>query len=228
MKNHEVIHTGSKDFVCNVCNRAFARKISLDDHMLTHLEGDSFKCVLCPKSFAADVLLQRHLRRQHTPNETYMHLLNSIQSQLWCTVCGEQFTLKKNLERHMLMHAGAKSFSCNVCGKEFSRKASLDLHFVSQHSDVKPFACELCDLSFSLKVYLVRHVRSQHSNERPFSCDDCGKGFVDKSDLKKHRVVHTGQLVKSKQLTFFYIKNRISFSFQSSKLLIMILPSFFP
>ena len=42
-----------------------------------------------------------------------------------------------------------------------------------------------------LKVH--RHV---HAHEKPFKCDFCGIGFKQKSNMQKHRRIHTGDKYK--------------------------------
>jgi uncharacterized Zn-finger protein len=38
-----------------------------------------------------------------------------------CYKCGKQFTMKRNLTRHMKTHVQySQTYSCNMCGKEFS------------------------------------------------------------------------------------------------------------
>ncbi|XP_006824171.1 uncharacterized protein LOC102800530 [Saccoglossus kowalevskii] len=38
-----------------------------------------------------------------------------------CSMCNKEFTLKKNLKRHELIHLGIKPFNCEICWKTFTR-----------------------------------------------------------------------------------------------------------
>ena len=79
-----------------------------------------------------------------------------------CKECSKQFTLKGNLKRHLLTHAGVKPFKCHTCNKGFSRKADLEIH------------------------------QRVHTGEKPYPCPhvQCGKRFARISDLRSHERTH--------------------------------------
>jgi len=58
-----------------------------------------------------------------------------------------------------------------------------------------PFACDKCGLTFKKEHLLLAHVRVDHEGKQPYLCSfpNCEKGFSRPSDLRKHRLVHTGE-----------------------------------
>uniref|UniRef100_A0A8K9Y5T7 C2H2-type domain-containing protein n=1 Tax=Oncorhynchus mykiss TaxID=8022 RepID=A0A8K9Y5T7_ONCMY len=133
-----------------------------------------------------------------------------------CRDCGETFSLKSDLQRHVtlpkkrlsescfckkrynstcklkahvrLCHGG-KPCTCPVCGKTFRYKGDLSNH-MSTHTGEKPFTCGHCGKSFNRKEHLTAH-KLTHTGEKPFSCGDCGKSFNRKEHLTMHKRTHT-------------------------------------
>ncbi|XP_064420193.1 zinc finger and BTB domain-containing protein 26 [Latimeria chalumnae] len=104
------------------------------------------KCPKCTRVF-------RHL-------ENYAHHLK-MHKLFMCLLCGNTFTQKGNLHRHMRVHAGIKPFQCKICGKTFSQKCSLQDH-LNLHSGDKPHKCNYCDMVFAHKPVLRKHLKQIH------------------------------------------------------------------
>ena len=64
------------------------------------------------------------------------------------------------------------------------------------------YMCYNCELSFNSRWELMEHKKTQHSfpsvkrsdfNKKVVSCEFCSYKSLNKSDLKRHRMVHTGE-----------------------------------
>ncbi|XP_068087133.1 zinc finger protein OZF-like, partial [Anabrus simplex] len=108
-----------------------------------------------------------------------------------CNICGEFFSHKVNLNRHMRTHTRDNKHWCNVCDKSFREEVHLILH-MRTHTGEKPHFCNVCSKSYSLKCVLTRHMRN-HTGQKPHCCDVCGKSFSQKYHLGDHMRTHTGE-----------------------------------
>lgn len=117
-----------------------------------------------------------------------------------CEICSKVFHSKAHLNRHQIVHSGAKPFLCEVCGTGFSQKSSLKLHVMS-HTGLNPHKCDICGQCFRFKPSLQSHIISLHwptaaSNlvtKKQYCCDHCGKQFATAYKLKRHYRCHTGE-----------------------------------
>ena len=69
----------SKDFVCEICGKAYANKHFLARHKQTHVGIKPFQRTICAKSFLFKSALKEHLR-MHTGEKT-IHM-----PTLWCVL----------------------------------------------------------------------------------------------------------------------------------------------
>ena len=69
-----------------------------------------------------------------------------------CPVCGKTFSVKGNLQKHMILHEGTRSYICDLCGNAYKDPDGLKAH-MKRHGE-KKFACDMCELKFhSISTY---------------------------------------------------------------------------
>ncbi|XP_051783925.1 zinc finger protein 660-like isoform X2 [Erpetoichthys calabaricus] len=123
--------------------------------------------------------------RQQVEKENQIHT-----GKKCCLECGKQFTCKSDLNKHMKIHTGDKTYCCHECGKSFSRRSYVRDHR-RIHTGEKPHCCSECGKSFSWISHLQRH-RRIHTGEKSHCCPECGKSFQNRSHLQRHRIIHIG------------------------------------
>ena len=88
-------HLKLKPFKCDYCDKTFARKESLKDHLSTHGMGRTYNCDLCEKVFNNRDSIILHKKKYHTGNKSH-----------WCTECGKGFYKSQSLKKHQRSHTG--------------------------------------------------------------------------------------------------------------------------
>ena len=85
LKRHSVIHlTGEKQFACSMCNKRYAVKYKLTEHMRNHTVERRHACELCDKKFINASHLRMHMNI-HTGQRLHQ-----------CEECGKGFNCKCN------------------------------------------------------------------------------------------------------------------------------------
>nr|CAD7602677.1 unnamed protein product [Timema genevievae] len=174
-----LISTLQRKYMCNVCNKDFKEKGSLNKHLLVHSKQRKYKCEVCNKIFKWTSHLKRHL------------LIHSEQRNYKCDVCNKSFKLKGSLNSHLLGHSEQRNYKCNVCDKSFKRKNTLNSHLLI-HSEQRKYKCDICYKSFNVKSILNFHLLG-HSEQRNYKCDVCNKSFKRTSDLNSHLRIHSNK-----------------------------------
>lgn len=217
--DHISKHQDPDTFRCEICNKTYACRTSLELHnMHLHLSENEkpHKCSVCSKSFAKDYQLKCHMVR-HVAVECPKcgrilsnrlslrdHLINVHsevgQKQSVCDICGKGFRSKVSFQRHVLMHQGAapdNRVQCHLCPRWLTNKMGLQKHIRTQHMEIgNQFVCGDCGKISPNSSALQQHRRVVHAEEK-FSCEVCGKRFKRAITLKEHRAIHTGEKLYS-------------------------------
>ena len=131
MKNHEVVHSDEKPFVCEVCNRGFRRK----DRCKILLNFGSIICWTSYTSLVTDICstekkydMKRHVQlihkiqakeesRSYTPRGNANNNSGKLAQVFECEVCQKQFSCSSHLRNHEVVHSEERPFKCEFCDK---------------------------------------------------------------------------------------------------------------
>ena len=84
-----LVHTGKKDFQCEVCEKKFSQKGTLQCHMLTHTKVKAHECDICKNKFSMRSNLVQHFRI-HLGEQPY-----------GCAKCEKWFTQTGSRDSHI-------------------------------------------------------------------------------------------------------------------------------
>lgn len=158
---------------CHVCEKSYRQAASLRCHMLSH-SGE----------------VSQWMKPRWDP--FYRLITLPLQKPFVCNICGKGMTQKSGFKKHMLIHTGEKPHRCDHCGKWKRNGWNIFRNF--------NFFFFLPGKDFRYSSNLIIHKRS-HVGDRKHKCDVCEKKFVGIEQLKRHALIHTGQ-VRRRQINF--------------------------
>ena len=106
---------------CNLCEKNYSTKYSLQTHKVGHSGLKPFECADCGKAFKQLSHLNTHQLR-HAGLRPHC-----------CTVCGKRFVQSSHLKRHMNTHNPETALYCDVCSRKFTYPSELRAHKEKMH-----------------------------------------------------------------------------------------------
>ena len=216
-RNDEIIDTSEASkihwkvsYECKICKKTFKKVVNLKEHERTHAGEQPYKCQTCNKRYKDRGTLRLHEK-----------IHNGVKPHV-CKICNKGFVQKVHMQKHEIIHTGEKPFECKICKKTFNRKSTLQKHDLIHTGEV-PYGCDICHKRFKERKSLKNHEKRHkmpgevaykgktnkkifneindlkkheiiHSGELPFECKICKKGFTDRGSLKKHERIHSGPI----------------------------------
>ncbi|KAM3614451.1 uncharacterized protein V6R79_014553 [Siganus canaliculatus] len=154
---HIRTHTGSKPFMCKICNFATAQLGDARNHVKRHLGMREYKCDICGWAFVMKKHLSTHLLGKHGIGQRK-------ERKFECDLCDRTFSEKWALNNHMKLHRGDKPYKCGwpSCHYAFLNLSAMKDHYRT-HIGEKSYLCDLCGFAGGTKHALTKH-RRQHTD----------------------------------------------------------------
>ncbi|XP_055705326.1 zinc finger protein 62 homolog [Phlebotomus papatasi] len=181
LKLHFRMHTGIKPYECAVCDKAYAVKKSLINHLFMKHNKNKKKtevCQICGKAFYFVKSLEIHMRQIHP----------SQRERYPCFVCGKTYASRGTVSTHMKSHIKQSGdYPCSKCNKSFDTRAAMLRHLRNIHIEPRKFLCnyESCNFGTISRAVLREHERT-HTGEKPFQCNICNTTFAKKISVERH------------------------------------------
>lgn len=141
-----------KKYQCQLCNKRFKSRTTLEGHIRIHTGEKPFKCEICEKCFAEQGNLKQHIRSMHLNIRAFI-----------CEKCKQGFKTHYSHQIHRRSCVTKeKPFKCQVCPKAFYSSGKLLLH-TRIHTGERPYPCALCSSAFKDNTALKRHTLRVHS-----------------------------------------------------------------
>uniref|UniRef100_A0A915PPL9 C2H2-type domain-containing protein n=1 Tax=Setaria digitata TaxID=48799 RepID=A0A915PPL9_9BILA len=116
--------------------------------------------------------------------------------QYLCDICDSAFTLKHNIQTHLLLYhpnneaytkrRRGKRYRCLKCNTIFRTFDAVQKHQKRQHEVRRRPKCETCQKEFPTASLLREHIAIIHLNLRPFKCTKCSAVFGRQGCLRRH------------------------------------------
>jgi Zinc finger, C2H2 type/Zinc-finger of C2H2 type len=170
---HNKRHAGTK-FTCDFCNRNFASKQYLADHISAlHLTKD-LKCQFCKKDkyFSSVKAIRIHQMTSH-----FVALSDRTKIYSCSMGCGFKTINRIIFESHELV-AKKMGFKCSICLKTFSCYKLLFAHIKTENKSI--VECKICKGSFKNIRY---HMKRRHTTR---ACKFCKFETSDANAFSAH------------------------------------------
>jgi len=177
MANHKKLHRLEQN-ICFYCDREFANRQLVTEHMEQHKGPLPFYCHICESRFKNQTQLKMHLPK-HFDNKPFS-----------CDLCNARFKWKHALKGHMLVHSNIKRHLCDICGYATRHKCQLKAHRLIHTGQT--YKCDRVGCTFqATKTQNLKYHMLTHTREKPHQCEVCGQAFSLIKNLHRHMLLHS-------------------------------------
>nr|XP_054748178.1 uncharacterized protein LOC129253775 [Lytechinus pictus] len=197
LKKHILVHSGSKDYMCDKCGTCTTTAYNLRVHWRRYHAPDSeknVKCFACDYVCADNGILKEHIRSKHGMMVYGKDFDNARPLPTYsCTECDYVGRKKSSLDYHMRIHTENRQFKCHICPYASKTKNNLLLH-IRTHEGMQPLKCPECDFRGATNKIISEHVMCKHARVRPYTCKICGWTSSYHGNMWKHVETHRREL----------------------------------
>ena len=153
-KNHNLYEHGTRDYLCDQCEKTFFTQSNLTSHIESIHVGAIFDCVICGFKTSTKLNLKRHVGKHHTDKNILcahcpykasvaLKMTNHTRKEHmdkaeWpkCTEC-EYSSWKTRLvkQHYMTVHMKAR-IQCEICSNTFTQLGNMQAHMQKVHKDM--------------------------------------------------------------------------------------------
>ena len=184
LREHLRCHSQEKLVGCPNCGGLFANRIKFMDHCLKQQEGHSFQCTTCDKKFAIKRHLRDHMRSHvnhykcphcdmtcATPSTLKSHIKyrHTTDKPFGCEFCEYRGKTMADIRSHVRVHYNEVQEICpeKNCNFTCRSKVTIKQHLKTVHQGNTPnYACHVCEEKYFKGSDLTKHLVKEHS----FSC----------------------------------------------------------
>lgn len=206
-KYHLNICNGVKPYECGSCNKAYADKRKLVQHLKKFQH--KIKEAIVPDDARAKTISGQKINDQTNDpisSKAVDALVTSVDTQSeqnstlkverksvtggTCTICNKQFSCRTGLKYHMNIHLGIQPYKCDECDKSFHDKRNMiqhkKKHTLKDDETNKRISQLLISATEDVNIVL------QSSNNIDWMCEYCNGDFELEIRLAKHVIKEHG------------------------------------
>jgi hypothetical protein len=135
---HMKIHSETRDFICEQCNKTFKNSKQLKNHRRNHrlMQEASLNCPTCTLKFVNPDVLRAHIEKIH---------MTATVKEWVCSTCSVKFLTHSALRTHSKEHIEGKRYCCEDCDYTTNDHNAFRRHKMTHSRDLSKYKCPYCN-----------------------------------------------------------------------------------